>query len=432
MNACYYFAAYTAKSELSTHSILTLTTRAFIESNERQKHDSTYCVPTEDLAHKLIVRSVMKLIGSVEISGPLAAITLLRPPWLKPSHEFEYIPFGNARAFLCKTREHLADSHAGPGALIVQPQAERRTSDDSESDMDDIPAIVQSNMDEAKVYSSSKLINYVKRPSECDHMSLMEFFLCTTVTRAQNKDTGHACKDKSSNGQHQRGRKAVERFKFQADHPSGTSADVIQRHNDPMHGVIPILTGGIIPPRDVSDDMYCLSVLALFVPWRNASSLTRCADESWSDVYLRMVTILQSDKLPAWVCNYLNNVQLLHVQGRARNADLMRRAQRESEILGNCYASTQSTSSEQTPQDVDAVEYFNNMIILLSDAADPSRYSPTEKGVITYVTRAVGALSNTIGTYRLNMVWKSCSITRLSHKNNFFNIFTGGTTHLSR
>ena len=77
----------------------------------------------------------------------------------------------------------------------------------------------------------------------------------------------------------------------------------------------------------------------------------------------------------------------------------MRRAQKESEILGNCYPSTRIslslcalliksaflalpwTLNRLSRPQLMWTEYFNNMIILLSDAADPSRYSATEKGV---------------------------------------------------
>ena len=145
MNAGFYFSAYAAKAELSTHSIMSLTKRAFIGWSERYNANPESPPPTEDVAHKLIVRSVMLLIGSVEISGPLAALTLMRKPWLRCSHEYEYIPFGSARQFLSQTRVPIpsANAEAGEGSETNESESGALPgSDASDDDMNDITAII--------------------------------------------------------------------------------------------------------------------------------------------------------------------------------------------------------------------------------------------------------------------------------------------------
>ena len=401
MNAGFYFSAYAAKAELSTHSIMSLTKRAFIGWSERYNANPESPPPTEDVAHKLIVRSVMLLIGSVEISGPLAALTLMRKPWLRCSHEFEYIPFGSARQFLSQTRLPVpsADAQAGEGSETGALPG----SEDSDDDMNDITAIIEPirNLEEVpasapKVYSCSKVIDYSKRPREFEDMGLVEYMLCTAVVRATKEDTDAAEGDVQCGAGARRGRKRVPRYKYEPDHPRHASHVVVKRSDDPMNGRIPNLTGGQIPERNVEDELYCLSVLVLFVPWRNAGSFITTAVRTWSEAYSRHVTMIQSAKLKPWVCNYLNNVQLLHTQGRSRNADLRNRDVRERELLGTSFtSSTNNRPEEGNSQAAEDNNFYEDLLVLLSEQVSPMDYNVAEQNGISYVERAMDALKLT-------------------------------------
>ena len=404
MNAGFYFSAYAAKAELSTHSIMSLTKRAFIGWSERYNVNPESPPPTEDVAHKLIVRSVMLLIGSVEISGPLAALTLMRKPWLRCSHEYEYIPFGSARQFLSQTRVPIPSANAEAGEGSETNESESRAlpgSEESDDDMKDITAIIEPerNLDEVpasapKVYSCSKVIDYAKRPREFEQMGLVEYMLCTAVVRATKEDTDAAERDVQCEATVRRGRKRVPRYKYEPDHPRHASHVVVRRSDDPMNGRIPNLTGGQIPERNIDDEMYCLSVLVLFVPWRNASSFITTAVPTWTEAYNRHVTTTQSAKLKPWVCNYLNNVQLLHTQGKSRNADIRNRDIREREHLGNSFAIT-NNPPEGSRRLAEDDNFYDDLLVLLSDQVSPTDYNVAEQNGVSYVERAIEALKLT-------------------------------------
>ena len=405
VNAGFYFSAYAAKAELSTHSIMSLTKRAFIGWSERYNANPDCPPATEDVAHKLIVRSVMLLIGSVEISGPLAALTLMRKPWLRSSHEFEYIPFGGARQFLSQTRMSIpsAKAHAGEGSETNESESSTLPpSELSDDDMNDITAIIEPERNlevpssAPKLYSCSKVMDYSKRPIELEQMGFVEYLLCTAVVRATKDDIDSATGDVQCGAATRRGRKKVQRYTYMPDHPRYTSHVVVKRSDDPMNGRIPNLTGGQIPERNVDDELYCLSVLVLFVPWRNAGSFITTAVTTWTDAYLQHVTTVQSATLKPWVCNYLNNVQLLHTQGRSRNADIRNREVRERELLGNSFApSTNNRPKEGSSSEAEDNNFYEDLLVLLSEQVSPADYNVAEQNGVSYVERAINALKLT-------------------------------------
>ncbi len=75
----------------------------------------------------------------------------------------------------------------------------------------------------------------------------------------------------------------LQHYPFLEDHPLSDSHHVVCRPESDRH--IPNFVGGMLPHSDVRDrDFYCLTMLALFVPWRNRRTLKK-DQETWIDTF---------------------------------------------------------------------------------------------------------------------------------------------------
>lgn len=142
-------------------------------------------------------------------------------------------------------------------------------------------------------------MDYQFRPTDCEHMSIVEFFSKTEKVKKNSKST-------ESNGEEEEVRTSKYLLRFQPNHPQYKTHAVRYR----AASAITCFIGPTFPRRDleVHNETYGKYVLLFFHPWREIAEL-KMAQQTWEN---RKQEWLSDPASPPWVHRMLNNIQSLH------------------------------------------------------------------------------------------------------------------------
>lgn len=372
-----YVTTYITKSELTTHALLPIVRSSMATVRAREEVAvADGQVPNGDRAIQTVRRSLMTLLGNQDLSGAQAAQLLMGYDIAYSSHKHLFVPYAAARAFLLRQAQPVdngelsdADGSKGDSSEDEDSCADEHSDSGSDSEDSNVPigvvggagsvgaqAVVDVGIvpDEAvvapgdpaypvvisgieaggsvSITAASLLMDYVNRPlaEPWNSMTLMNFCL---VVNKERKDLMRA--DAEQPTVRSPGRVRVTRFELAPTHPQHRTHVVYlasEKHNRRVHHLIPQLGGATVPKRNVEDEMYCLSVLTLAVPWRSARCLIE-PGQTWCSAYATWIGDQLKSKVDARLYNILCNIEQMHVLGESRNADLRNREERERQLM---------------------------------------------------------------------------------------------------
>jgi len=232
-------------------------------------------LPMKEKARMVMTKIVNMISAKMEMGAPMISMYLLGNPDHYTDHKF--VPF-YWQSFVT--------------------EAERAFRDDLE------PMKVAMIKHKGRIVGVSPVFDYIFRPPELDNMSLYEWVhRCSRVklpkikntkytkTEEINLETSFVSADVSfgsvlSDGPASATKNSKNICRFSTDHPLYETHGLHLHKADPNK--IPNFIGATLPRKDQGDrNYYCLTMLALFKPWRMGSDLKSDVTMSWHDAFER-------------------------------------------------------------------------------------------------------------------------------------------------
>ena len=161
-------------------------------------------------------------------------------------------------------------------------------------------------------------IDYQYHSSALENISLYDyvrFFRKKPINANDRKQFQAQTTTKRNEQEHpNRGRPPVDRECFQTGHPQASSHMNMKRTSP----VVPVLLGPPIPreDREETQERYCRSILALFVPWRSVFDICDL-HQTWKQAFeSRQINIMPESH------KFIDNIQLLHEYKKDRDEHL--------------------------------------------------------------------------------------------------------------
>jgi len=270
-----YVSDYITKSSLKTHTIFESIHSVF-HKNSEMIGDT---LPMKEKARMIMTKIVKVISAKMEMGAPMISMYLLGNPDHYTDHKF--IPF-YWQSFVTEAERAFRDNLAPMKVTLVRQKG--------------------------SIVGVSAVFNYVYRPLELEYMSLYEWVhRCSQVKlpkveqmKGTGKDEIHPDLDvsfdsdvsfNSASGSpshsHAPGTKHSKNiYGFLPDHPLHATHGMQLFKADPKR--IPNFIGATLPRKDQGDrNYYCLTMLALFKPWRKGTDLKADASTSWHDTFER-------------------------------------------------------------------------------------------------------------------------------------------------
>lgn len=227
---------------------------------------------------RMIMTKIVNIISAkMEMGAPMISMYLLGNPDHYTDHKF--VPFF-WQSFVTEAERAFRDDLAPMKVALVKQKG--------------------------RIVGVSPVFDYVYRPLELEHMSLYEWVhRCSRVKLPKIKklkekrdddnndletslpsgnvsfDSISGCLSDSPVSQATHSRSI---YNFLSDHPLHESHGLQLHKADPKK--IPNFIGATLPRKDQGDrDYYCLTMLALFKPWRKGSDLKANGYISWHEVF---------------------------------------------------------------------------------------------------------------------------------------------------
>jgi hypothetical protein len=266
-----YVSDYITKSSLKTHTIFESIRSVFHKNSEMIGGT----LPMKDKARMIMTKIVNMISAKMEMGAPMISMYLLGNPDHYTDHRF--IPFF-WQSFVA--------------------EAERAFEHDLK------PIKVTLLKQKGRIIGVSPVFDYIYRAPELENMSLYEWVhRCSRIKLPKNKQTterdmdnleesfyeGDASFDSISSvsdgpmpSSHNSRSKSI--HNFLSDHPLCTTHGLQLHKTDPKK--IPNFIGATLPRRDQGDrNYYCLTMLALFKPWRKGNDLKSDEAQSWNESF---------------------------------------------------------------------------------------------------------------------------------------------------
>lgn len=341
--------------------------------------------PPVDYAVRLVQRTLINLIGNQETSAPQACQLLMQLPMAYKSHDFQFVPFGAARGYLLRQGRNDGGVPSDTDSASESDTEESDSADDGDEGEPTISLVLESVNPGGTSLSTTSLLNdYINRPvdDEWSTVTLLEYCLTARKEKKRPEDDLPAQPANRSSP----GRRRAKRSLFPDSHKDAATHVLKRVSVSDERLPIPQLGGGSIPKRNLNDEMYCLSVLLLALPWRSVRCL-KLPDESWCDAYMRQIGTDLASKVDKRLFNMLSNIEAMHKLGECRNMDLRMRDERERQQL----LLQGRVRRRQQPED-----YATDVagLINLTNNYDPSLLNASEQAQESDVESAVNALGS--------------------------------------
>ena len=268
-----YVSDYITKSSLKTHTIFESIRSVFHKNSEMIGGT----LPMKEKARMIMTKIVNMISAKMEMGAPMISMYLLGNPDHYTDHKF--IPFF-WQSFVTEAERAFRDDLAPMKVTLVRQKG--------------------------SIVGVSPVFDYVYRPLELEHMSLYEWVhRCSRVklpkveqTKGTKKDDDNTNPDVSidldisfdsvsggpSDSQAPNARHSRSIHGFLPDHPLHATHGMQLHKADPKK--IPNFIGATLPRKDQGDrNYYCLTMLALFKPWRKGTDLKGDMSTSWHEVF---------------------------------------------------------------------------------------------------------------------------------------------------
>ena len=267
-NIMVYVASYLTKKQLSMHALFSFARGTYDSSSKRLLDELGMVVGPQDVSRRLLTRAVMKALSNQELQAPTVLQFLLGFPSHYWSHEFVTVPLGLASSF---ARSQMLMESIPMGGVVSAGSGSRA-------------AFVNG------------LYDYMYRPLvECwQNKSFLEFMIVRNKVPRPNhvKDrkwlksvVRYNAPEAVLRKARKAGRPGITRYEFHPNHPQHRTHFLTKAPRDDR---IPMLSGGSVPRRNVSDELYCMIVVLLCVPWYY-DTFDRMHGKSWCDIYRELV-----------------------------------------------------------------------------------------------------------------------------------------------
>jgi len=261
-----YVSDYITKTSLKTHTIFDSIHSVFSKNSEIIGGT----LPMKEKARMVMTSIVNMILAKMEMGAPMISMYLLGNPDHYTDHKF--IPFF-WQSFVTEA-ERAFDKAINPLKVTLIKQKRR-------------------------IVGVSAVFDYIYRPTELEDMSLYDWVhwsSCvklqkqTKSTQDQNKniDAEHSLQpdisfssissqlSDSSSLHNKKGKHRQSTYNFLSDHP------LFATHGLQLHAAdskkVPNFIDATLPRQDQGDrNYYCLTILALFKPWRNGTDLKTSA-----------------------------------------------------------------------------------------------------------------------------------------------------------
>ena len=267
-----YVSDYITKTSLKTHTIFDSIRSVFHKNSEMIGGT----LPMKEKARMIMTKIVNVISAKMEMGAPMISMYLLGNPDHYTDHTF--IPF-------------FWQSYV--------TEAEREFRDDLD------PMKVTLVKQKGRIIGISSVFDYIYRPLELEHISLYEWvrrcsrvklLKAKTLKKSKKEDNNPdmsfnsadasfvSMPDSLSDTPDSGMKCSTNVYRFLSDHPLHDTHGLQLHKADPKK--IPNFIGATLPRKDQGDrNYYCLTMLALFKPWRKASHLKCNASISWHEAF---------------------------------------------------------------------------------------------------------------------------------------------------
>ena len=267
-----YVSDYITKTSLKTHTIFDSIRSVFHKNSEMIGGT----LPMKEKARMIMTKIVNMISAKMEMGAPMISMYLLGNPDHYTDHKF--VPFF---------------------WRLYITEAEREFRDDLD------PMKVTLVKQKGHILGISPVFDYIYRPVELQDMSLYEWVRrCSRVKlvkakeskQSKNEDNNpdmsfnsadasfDSVPDSLCDGPDSCNKRSTTVYSFLSDHPLHDSHGVRLQKQDTKK--IPNFIGATLPRKDQGDrNYYCLTMLALFKPWRKGSDLKCNASVSWHEAF---------------------------------------------------------------------------------------------------------------------------------------------------
>jgi len=267
-----YVSDYITKTSLKTHTIFDSIRSVFHKNSEMIGGT----LPMKEKARMIVTKIVNLISSKMEMGAPMISMYLLGNPDHYTDHKF--VPF-------------FWQSY------VTEAEREFR------NDLD--PMKVTLVKKKGRIIGISPVFDYIYRPLEFDHMSLYDWVRrCSRVKLPKVKISKQSKKDDNdpdvslnsadisfdsvsgslSDSPESGTKRSRKIYSFLSDHPLHDTHGLQLHKEDPKK--IPNFIGATLPRKDQGDrNYYCLTMLALFKPWRKGSDLKSNISISWHEAF---------------------------------------------------------------------------------------------------------------------------------------------------
>jgi hypothetical protein len=265
-----YVSDYITKSSLKTHTIFESIRTVFQKNGEMIGGTLTM----KEKARMIMTKIVNLISAKMEMGAPMISMYLLGNPDHYTDHKF--VPFF-WQSFVTEAERAFRD------------------------DLDPMKVVLVKR--KGRIVGVSPVFDYIYRPLELEHMSLYEWVhRCSRVKLKRPKETtkevinpdASFCSGDVSFGSvsgtlsdkpasHAKHSGSI--YCFSSDHPLHDTHGIQLHKLDPKK--IPNFIGATLPRKDQGDrNYYCLTMLALFKPWRKGTDL-KSNKSTWHEAFER-------------------------------------------------------------------------------------------------------------------------------------------------
>jgi hypothetical protein len=267
-----YVSDYITKTSLKTHTIFDSIRSVFHKNSEMIGGT----LPMKEKARMIMTKIVNMISAKMEMGAPMISMYLLGNPDHYTDHSF--VPFFWQSYITEAEREFRNDLDPMKVTLVKQ---------------------------RGRIVGVSPVFDYIYRPLELEHMTLYEWVRrCSRVKFVKAKkmkqpkenynnpdmsfhsaDASFDSVPESLSDSHDSGTKrSANVYNFLSDHPLLDTHGLQLHKADPKK--IPNFIGATLPRKDQGDrNYYCLTMLALFKPWRKGSDLKCNVSVSWHEAF---------------------------------------------------------------------------------------------------------------------------------------------------
>ncbi|KAF5309724.1 hypothetical protein D9611_014437 [Ephemerocybe angulata] len=269
-----YIADYICKMGLKTYQIFSSIYDVFERNPDVWAESKT----DNDAARRLILKMANSLTSKIEIGGPMAAMYLLGHPDHYSSHTFVPLYWWTYVKFVHKVWEQAEEATCYEAPEVEEVKVASTfpvpaISDDSQEECEEPDAnegdtvVIQRSY--GRILSRSNVDDYMMRPTELGAVCLYDWTQCSVR-------------------KHVAGLKKipVSMLSYQDGHPLVKTHRVVYDVGR-MRTTVPNFLGPYLPRPDGDDrELYCCTILTLYVPWRTPLDLKSSVD-SWAEAFDR-------------------------------------------------------------------------------------------------------------------------------------------------